>query len=181
MWGERFFRRATAGFGLLVAPLIVHPAMADQSWPALGWHCVNAPQTLTLFEVRFDADDLSQTGGDGLYVPQANGWDDIQDEIRVAECNVGTGRQATVVRTFLNSPRPSGLCGGAAWSRYDVRIEGELVADFVMGCSGEPFFQANENGVRLCDLGALGEPPCLRRADGVLVFDLSGNLHERAH
>jgi hypothetical protein len=140
---------------------------------------MGAPQTLTLFEVRFDAGDLSQVGGDGLYVPQADGWEDAGEERPVTECAIGAGRRATVVRTFLNTPRPSSICGGAAWSRYDVRVEGELVARFAIGCLSEPFFQAHENGIQLCDLGSSDAPVCIMRTTGVLEFGLLGDLNER--
>ncbi len=125
-------------------------AIADQWSTAVGWVCDERAKQLTLFPVRFDANAPIPETRPGFYVPTSDSRRDA-DAVDILSCNLGSKRKVAVQRTYINEPKPSGICGGTAWSRYQLTLNGKAAAEFPMGCS-DTFVIASQNIVQVCSL-----------------------------
>lgn len=155
-------------------------AWADLWWPALGWSCDENARHLAVYPIYFDANKPMPESRKGFDVPMAGGWENAGDKVPVLSCNLGPRRAVEITRIKLKVPSPRGVCGAGAYSDYSVSINGDILGQFAIGCSGAFVVTVSENVGVICGHSVTGDSCRTLRDDRIVKLNALGQFEERS-
>ncbi|RLJ60334.1 hypothetical protein BCF46_0532 [Litoreibacter meonggei] len=164
---ERVF--GCGGSTVAILCLLTSASLADEWWTAVGYGCDEELGQLTVFPISFDANKTHPISRDGLFVQT----EDLRDPIvpnEIVSCALTPNRVASLHRIYQNVPKPTGMCGGAPWAKYELKLNDQIAATFPMGC-GTTMLVAHQNYVTVCGFGDQG---CKMFQDQPLSLSFTG-------
>ncbi len=116
---------------IILLALYPYSAFADVTASALAYQCFGDESYFNMRSSGLDASHGIPMDQPGLHV---HGRTDRDLPFRIGSCEFPTFT-VEVVKAFQNTPRASGgPCAGADFARYEVWIDGALLADVTSGC-----------------------------------------------